>query len=73
MRAAILRLRREHPHGAWICAHLHGGYFMARDESELDHYLRSDENRARHLLQRVRRQRRAAGLQSSPQLELFRR
>ena len=71
MRAAIEELRKAHPRGAWICADMRGGYFMARDEEELDRYLQSDEKRAAHLLQRVRIQRAAAGLQSSSQLELL--
>jgi len=71
MRAAIEELRSAHPQGAWICADMRGGYFMARDEEELGHYLQSDENRAAHLLQRVRNQRATAGLQSSSQLELL--
>lgn len=71
MRTAIEGLRRDHPHGAWICADLRGGYFIAGDEEELDRYLRTDERRALHLLQQVRNQRQQAGLQSGEQLELF--
>ena len=71
MRAAIEELRRGHAQGAWICADMRGGYFMARNEEELDRYLQSDEKRAAHLLQRVRIQRAAAGLQNSAQLELL--
>ena len=54
MRTAIEELRRAHPQGAWICAELRGGYFMARDEAELDRYLKSDEKRAANLLFQVR-------------------
>ena len=73
MRSALEQLRWRHPQGAWICAHLRGGYFMARDEAELERYLRSDENRANNLLQRVRTQRRAAGLQRNEQMGLWTR
>ena len=71
MRSALEQLRWRQPQGAWICAHLRGGYFMARDEAELERYLRSDENRANNLLRRVRTQRRAAGLQRSKQIGLW--
>ena len=36
MRAAIEELRRGHAHGVWICADLRGGYFLARDEAEIE-------------------------------------
>lgn len=68
---AIEELRRSHLQGTWICANLRGGYFMARDEAELDRYLQSDEKRALHMLQRVRIQREAAGLQPNAQLDLL--
>lgn len=64
MRSVLEELRRSHPRGAWICADLRGGYFMARDENELARYLGSDERRAHKLLHRVATQRKAAGLQA---------
>lgn len=71
MRAAIEELRRMDRMGAWICADIRGGYFMARDEEELNRYLQSDERRAANLLVRVRNQRETAGLEDSKQMELL--
>ncbi len=71
MRAAIEDLRREHAHGAWICADLRGGYFMARDEGEIEAFLSSDERRAQRLLERVHLQRKAIRLQVTGQKGLF--
>ena len=71
MRLAIEELRRGHAHGAWLCADLRGGYFMAEDEEELERYLASDERRANKLLERVHSQRRMVSLQNSRQMALL--
>ncbi len=71
MRVAIEKLRRGHAHGAWICADLRGGYFIARDAAEIDVHLSSDERRAQRLLERVRLQRHTISLQESAQMDLL--
>ena len=63
-----LRTTKE---GCMICASLKGGYFLARNRKELDKFTASDENRGIKIINRVRKQRRAAGLLVfPPQLEL---
>jgi hypothetical protein len=68
MREAIEQLRAT-SRGATICSANgrprvsgSGGYFLARDQAELDHYIRQDEHRALTTLKRLRRQRLAAGM-----------
>ena len=76
MRAAIENARFT-PEGALICSTTRkgGGYYMARNTTELEAYLRQDESRCREMWQRCRRQRAAAGLaladDSISQLELI--
>ena len=71
MRAAIEDLRREHAQGAWICADMRGGYFMARNAQEIEGNLASDERRAQRLMERVTLQRLSIALQNRPQLDLL--
>ncbi len=70
LRKNIEELRTTDKQGAWICASLKGGYFIARDIKELEKFTGSDHRRAINTLIRVRKQRKAAGLLVSPQLEL---
>jgi hypothetical protein len=73
MRKTLEDLRSRHPRGALICSDTEGGggYFLAHDLRELETYLDADEARIVHLAQRVRAQRRAAGLAESGQLRLL--
>ncbi|MBW8034858.1 MAG: hypothetical protein FVQ79_04230 [Planctomycetes bacterium] len=70
LRMFIEELRTTDTDGAWICASLKGGYFLARDLKELEWFTDSDFRRALNTLTRVRKQRAAASLLVSPQLEL---
>ena len=70
LRKYIEELRTTDKQGAWICASLKGGYFLARNLKELEKFTGSDHRRAINTLIRVRKQRKAAGLLVFPQLEL---
>lgn len=61
MRDLLEEVRNE-KRGAWVCAALEGGYFMAKDVDELDDYTQADLNRAYNLYNRVRTQRNHAKL-----------
>jgi hypothetical protein len=75
MRRSLEELRSGHPRGAWICSDTEdgGGYFEARDLRELESYLDADEARIVHLAQRIRAQRKAAGLAEGGQLRLWKK
>lgn len=70
MRGALEWLRANDPEGALICSSLKGGYFLAKDQAELEENLAADESRAYTTLQRISAQRRAARANISPQLEM---
>ena len=67
MRDLLEELRHE-LRGTYLCGSLRGGYFMARDNQELDRYTQPDLNRANKLYQRVKTQRTNAKL-ITPELE----
>lgn len=73
MRDLLEEVRNEKK-GAYICATLEGGYFMAKDVDELDDFTQSDLNRAYALFNRVRTQRTHAKLTTedltSPQIRM---
>jgi len=73
MRDLLEEVRKEE-RGAWVCATLEGGYFMAKDLDELDDYTQADLNRAYALFNRVRTQRNHAKLTTedltSPQIRM---
>jgi len=70
LRDIMMTLRFDDPRGAWICGSFKSGYYLARDEDELNAFLRSDEHRARTLLARCAKQRKNAGLQNPAVMRL---
>jgi len=59
MRANIEMLRCTSP-GSYICSTLQGGYWRAKNLSELTNYIKVDEGRAKSILYRLSRQRKYA-------------
>lgn len=70
MRDLINEMRRSEPLASHICGSLEGGYFTAKDDDELDAFLRPDENRAHDILARVSAQRRNAKMKNPAQMRL---
>jgi hypothetical protein len=64
MREAIEHLRSSHPEGCMIATSREkgSGYYIAESLTDLDKALTSDENRLISIAQRIRQQRRAAGI-----------
>lgn len=67
MRDLLEELRSEE-RGTYLCGSLRGGYFMARDDKELDRFTQPDLNRSIALYRRVKTQRTNAKL-ITPELE----
>ena len=71
MRRAIEELRYNNSEGAYICSSTDGGYYRARNATELNAYLDQDEKRAKMILARTSRQRqRAIGAMSQSELTM---
>lgn len=71
MRIVLEHLRGYSVEGAWICSTLKGGYFMAATKEELDEHLKNELSRVKHLLKKIGRQRKVAGLPLAGQLHLI--
>lgn len=71
LRAYINWLRFNTKWGAWICATLKGGYFLARNIEELLEYLAPDRRRALNILARIAAQEKLATQQESGQMLLL--
>lgn len=70
LRSSIEWLRMNDPTGARICSPFSGGYFLARDFSELDDNLAGAQAMATHILERVKKQRAIVKFQESGQIRL---
>ncbi len=72
IRETIEVLRTTTDAGARICSTTRdgGGYWIAADDAELEACLAQDENRIRETAQRIRAQRKRAGLKSNLQMSL---